>query len=186
MIRLFDLPQQASAIPLSLYRKITPDNPRARVTFYAALALLGAGMLAHTVREQKLAKLTASTSWIRALEALESRGLHRGMHYREIAELLGVTPEAGKAACLRAEEEVYAIYGLHIGFFDNNGVWRLGTDKDVARKYGDTMRSLVSWARRATMYAEQARTHGKPRPPLMVPLFELPEEAEEGGNGAQA
>ena len=45
MIRLFDLPQQASAIPLSLYRKITPDNPRARVTFYAALALLSVTLL---------------------------------------------------------------------------------------------------------------------------------------------
>lgn len=175
MSMLFDLPERVSRVPLTIYKKISPDNPRAKVNLINALGLIYTGQLAETIRENNLAKLRANTAWIKALELLESEGLYQGLHFRDIAEHLGVHPESAKAACLKAETEIYEIYGIHIGFFDNNGVWRLGTDKDVARKYGTTMRAIVKWAKRASMYAEQARTFGAEAEPLMMPLYEIPE-----------
>lgn len=186
MIRLFDSPERAGKVPLSLYKKLSPDNPSARVSLMNTLTLMYAGKLAATIKEHQLAKLTERTSWIRALELLESSGLYRGMHYREIAQALGVTPETAKAACLKAEEEVYAIYGIHVGFFDNNGVWRLGTDKDVARKYSEAMRAVVKWAKRASMYAEQARVYGSAKEPLMLPLFDIPNNLKDRDGDAEA
>ncbi|EYB69088.1 hypothetical protein DEIPH_ctg011orf0056 [Deinococcus phoenicis] len=186
MIRLFDAPERASKVPLSLYKKLSPDNPRARVSLMNTLTLMYSGKLAATIREHKLAKLTEKTSWIKALELLESKGLYQGMHYREIAAALGVTPDTAKAACLRAEQEIYDIYGIHVGFFDNDGTWRLGTDKDVARKYGEAMRAVVKWAKRASMYAEQARVYGEQKDPLMLPLFDIPKDLKDGDGDAKA
>lgn len=176
MIRLFDAPDRVSRLPLSLYKKLSPDNPRALVSLMNTLGLMYAGRLTATIREHRLGQVRANASWLRALELLEDKGLYQGLHYRDIAQALDVRPDTAKAICLKAETEVYRIYGIHVGFFDHDGTWRLGTDKDVARKYGESVRALVTWAKRTSMYAEQARVFGTEKAPAVIPLFDLPKE----------
>lgn len=172
--KLFALPERKNTMPLTLYKKLSPDNPRAKISFFNVLALIYEGKLAETIRERKLAQIRKNSTWLAVLELLERSGLYQGMHFREIGEELGTSSENAKQACLRAELEVYEIYGIHIGFFDRDGTWRLGTDVDVAIKYRDNMKAIVAFASRTAIYVEHAATHGKNMGQLQAPLFELP------------
>ena len=115
--KLFDTPDRGGMVSLRVLKQFSPSNPNSRVSFFIALHLMDQGELAHTIHEQGLAAIRESTSWIKAFELLETKGIRQGIHFREVSEVLEVTPQTAKRACQRASREIFAIYGLHIGFF---------------------------------------------------------------------
>jgi hypothetical protein len=182
--KLFDVPERVGAIPVKLYKEISPSNPASKVPFFLALHLLDQGQLARKIVEDKPVKLRKNSTWFTCFVLLEAVGLHRGIHYRELAQHLGITPEAAKESCLKAEAQIYAIYGLHVGFFSYDGTFKLGTDREVASKHYQSGKAIRSWIRRTTMYSHIANELGDLSGVAQLELF-TPRELESAHAGAQ-
>lgn len=172
---LFNVPARGGGVPLKLYKQLSPSNRMSKFSFFVALHLLDQRALAKTILEEKPVKLRKNSTWFKCFALLETCGLRRGIHYREIAEALEISPESARAACLKAEFEIYAIYGLHVGFFSNDGKFRLATDKEVGLKYHEVTVQLRGWLKRASMYTHIASELGSSRGQLQTPLFTPPE-----------
>jgi hypothetical protein len=173
--KLFDVPERVGAVPLKLYKQLSPSNPESKIPFFMALHLLDKGQLAKKIVEEKPVKVRKNSTWFTCFALLEAYGLRKGVHYRELADFLGITPEAARAACLKAEFEIYAVYSLHVGFFTNDGTFRLATDKEVGLKYYQATMQMRGWLKRAAMYAHIASELGDRRGLLQAPLFSPPE-----------
>jgi len=169
--KLFNVPERVGAVPLKLYKQLSPSNPVSKVPFFMALHLLDQRRLAKAIVEEKPVKLRKNSTWFTCFALLEAGGLRKGVHYTELASFLGVSPEAARAACLKAEFEIYAIYGLHVGFFTNDGTFRLATDTEVSLKYHQATLQMRGWLKRAAMYVHIASDLGQPRGYLEAPLF---------------
>ena len=76
---------------------------------------------------------------------------------------------------LKAEEMIYRHFGLNVSFVDNNGMWRLATEAEVAQKYADALKAMSTYAKRIAMYRPMAEELGTATGTLVVPLFELKE-----------
>lgn len=100
---------------------------------------------------------------------------------------MSISPGAAKRNCLRASRELFAIYGIHVGFFPNghgkyDGVFRLGTDKDVALKYYRDTKAAASWFKNLMRFAHHAEDFAVSKKTIEVAMFEPPalEENNEG------
>lgn len=162
-------------LPKRLYKKLAPSNPYVKVPFFRAMELMYKRKLAETIREDEEVKIRANSTWLAAFEMLEKRGLHLGVHVNELAAARGITPKAAKAAMLKAEEMIYRHFGLNVSFVDNNGMWRLATEAEVAQKYADALKAMSTYAKRIAMYRPMAEELGTATGTLVVPLFELKE-----------
>lgn len=166
-------------LPKRLYKKLTPSNPYARLSFFSSLELLYTRRLASTIRADERLKADANSTWLAAFEMLEARGLHLGVSVQEVAQARGVTPGTAKKAMLKAEVMIYEHFGLNVSFVDNNGVWRLATDIEVARKYAATLKAMKTYAKRAQMYRPMAQEIGRQTGTLELPLFDFPKGTDD-------
>lgn len=166
-----------SAVPRKLVRQLAPSNPNAKVTFHKARDLMMLRQLTTTIRDEKLANVRANSTWLLAFEMLEERGLHRGLHVTELAEAQGISASAAKRSMLRAERIVYDVFGINISFIDRDGMWRLATEREVALKYAQMLRSIKTVSERVHMYQGAAAKLGKKQGRVALPLFKIfPEE----------
>lgn len=160
-------------LPRKLYQSLAPSNPFAVVRFSRTIDLMYTRQLSVTLRDEDLANIRANSTWLMAFEMLEARGLHLGLHVSELAEAKGITPAAAKRAMLRAEEIIFQVYGINISFIDNNGRWRLATEREVAVKYAEMLRVVRGMSERLKMYRAPASDLGKRQGTLNIPLFTL-------------
>jgi hypothetical protein len=123
--KVFDVPERNARVPNRLYKEISPHNPHARFTFFTAVGLMYEGKLVRTILEKGLVKVRKNASWLKCLTILEVHGISDGVHYLDLADLLGITPPSAKTACLKAEKIVFDIYGFHVGFFTHDGIFKL-------------------------------------------------------------
>jgi len=161
-------------------RSISPSNSESRVNFHLALHLIDSKELAQTIYDQGLAAIKKNDNWLKVFGLLEERGVRKGLYVRDIAEALNISPAAAKRACLRASKEIYAIYGVHVGFFPNDrgkydGTFKLGIDKDVAFKYYRDAKAAASWFRNLMRYAQHAEDFAVSKKTIEVQMFDPPE-----------
>lgn len=164
------------AVPRKLVRQLAPSNPKAKVTFRKSVELMVTRRLAPTIREDRLSTLRANSTWLVAFEMLEDRGLHKGLHVTELAEARGMTVSAAKKAMLVAEKKVYEVFGINISFIDRDGVWRLATEREVALKYAQMLRTIKTVSQRVGMYHSAAAKLGVKDGRVQLPLFKFPQE----------
>lgn len=166
--------RQKGDVPKRLYKKISPSNPYAQIPFWKVIERMYTRNLSQALREETEANIKASAVWLSAFEMLEAKGVHVGISVKEVAETRGVTAGYAKKMMLKAEREIYRHYGINISFVENNGVWRLATDLEVARKYAAALQSMKTYAKRIEMYRPMAQELGAAAGTLQLPLFDAP------------
>lgn len=176
---IFAIPTRGGAVSLRTLKQISPSNPESRVNFHLALHLMDQRELARTIDEKGLVAIRKNTTWLKVFSLLESQGLRDGLHVKEIAEALSMSPSSAKRACLKASKEIYEIYGVHVGFFpDGNGkydgTFKLGVDKDVAFKYYRDTKAAATWFRNLMRFAHHAEDFAVSKKTIEVSMFEPP------------
>lgn len=176
------LVEQETRIPTSIYKKLSPTNPFAKVGWFRALDLATSGLLVATVKGEGLAG-KPNDLWLLAFELLETKGIRKGISFREVAEAADCKPEQAKRAMLKAEKLIYELFGFNICFADHNGIWKLATEEEVAKKYARMALEMQSKYERMRLYLPHMLMQGEKKASLMVDLFALPEPTKEGGEG---
>ena len=142
-------------LPVTIYAGLAPSNPHATVSWFRSLDLANRGMLASALISEQLMQFDADDRWFRALEVLEERGIRRGVTPDEVATALECAPVTARRHMLRAEEAIYATFGLNV-IFAGRGVWRIATNTETAKKYEVMVMELRGKYRRMAMYRPHA------------------------------
>ena len=171
-------------VPKRLYKKISPSNPYAKIPFFQAMERMYTRNLAQKLREEVQENVNANAIWLTAFEMLEKKGIHIGISVKELAEARGISTGYAKRMMLKAEQEIYRHYGINISFVENNGVWRLATDVEVARKYAAALKSMKTYVKRIEMYRPMAQELGTASGTLQLPLFDVPKDLKEGNENS--
>ena len=159
-----------SKLPVTIYAGLAPSNPHAAVSWFRALDLANRGMLAHALISEGLMQFDPEDKWFQAVKMLEERGIRRGVTPAEVADALQCAPVTARRHMLKAEEAIYATFGLNV-IFGGRGVWRIATNTETARKYEQMVMELRGKYRRMAMYRPHAGALSDSHKPVQLELL---------------